>query len=370
VRQVVYNLLSNAIKFAPESGIVRVAVAVDGEMASVSVADEGPGIPAAEQGQVFQAFAQGQQGLLRSEGAGLGLALSQQLAEAHGGRIDLVSEPPRGSTFTLRLPTRRPAVATPAARAAHRHVLVIEDDAGMVALLRSWLEPEGYTVSSAPNGKEGLDMARALMPDAVLLDVLLPDIDGWDVLQQLRLERRTRDIPILVVSVLEDQQLGLALGAADYLVKPVERHVLLDRLGWMTSDRITADPIVVLAIDADGEAQGAYRSALDGTARVVEARTASSARAVAAQAGADMILLDLGLQDESPFELLASLKAHPATRTTPVLALTSHPLSDADKRRLTGQVAAIIEKRDVSGELEAWLTGLPEPRWSDRPASA
>jgi CheY-like chemotaxis protein len=153
-------------------------------------------------------------------------------------------------------------------------------------------------------------------------------------------------------------------------VKPVERQAILERLGWMTSPRTTEDPIVVLAIDADADAQGVYRSALDGAARVVEARTASSARAAALEAGADMILLDLGLEDESPFELLASLKAHPATRATPVLVLTSHPLSDADKRRLTGQVTAIIEKRDVSGALEAWLTALPEPRWSDRPASA
>ena len=146
-----------------------------------------------------------------------------------------LSEPPRGSAFTLRIPTRRPAVATAPASSAHHHVLVIEDDIGMVALLRSWLEPEGYTVSSAPNGQEGLDLARALVPDAVLLDIVLPDIDGWDVLQQLRLERRMRDVPILVVSVLEDQQLGLALGAADYLVKPVERQTLLDRLAWIDS---------------------------------------------------------------------------------------------------------------------------------------
>jgi signal transduction histidine kinase/DNA-binding response OmpR family regulator len=369
VRQVVYNLLSNAIKFSPESGVVRVEVTVEGETASVRVRDEGPGIPAGEQAQVFEAFAQGQQGVLRSDGAGLGLALSQQLAEAHGGRIDLLSEPPRGSAFAIRIPTRRPAVATASATSAHHHVLVIEDDAGMVALLRSWLEPEGYTVSSAPNGKEGLDLARAVVPDAILLDIVLPDIDGWDVLQQLRLERRTRDVPILVVSVLEDQQLGLAFGAADYLVKPVERQILLDRLDRITRVR-SAEPIIVLAIDPDGDAQGTYHAALDGTARIVEARSAATARAVAPDAGADVILLDLGLEDESPFELLASLRAHPATRATPVLAMTSRPLSDADKRRLTGQVAAVVQKRDVSRELASWLTTLPAPRWSERSATA
>jgi signal transduction histidine kinase len=258
VRQVVYNLLSNAIKFSPESGVVRVEVLAEGETAIVRVRDEGPGIPASEHGQLFEAFAQGQQGQLRSEGAGLGLALSQQLAEAHGGRIDLVSEPPDGTTFTLRIPTRRPFAAAFAVQAANRQNRVLA----------------------------------------------------------------------------------------------------------------STEPAVVLAIDPDGDAQGAYRKALDGAARVVEARSAATARAVAPEAGADMILLDLGLEDESPFELLASLRAHPATRTTPIVALTTHPLSDGDKRLLTGQVAAIIEKRDVPGELAAWLTALPEPRWGERPATA
>ena len=107
-----------------------------------------------------------------------------------------------------------------------------------------------------------------------------------------------------------------------------------------------------------------------GTSGEVTVPESSTARAVAPDVGADMILLDLGLEDESPFELLASLKTHPATRSTPVVAMTMHPLSDGDKRRLTGQVAAIIEKRDVSGELTAWLTALPEPRWGERAATA
>ena len=372
VRQVVYNLLSNAIKFSPESGIVRVEVVGrrrDRERERHRRRTWHPRRRAGPRSSRRSRRASRGSCAPRAPGsAWRSRSSSPRRTAAHRPRL---RAGPRGSTFTRAHPDEATGGRDRGRRApTHRHVLVIEDDAGMVALLRSWLEPEGYTVSSAPNGKDGLDLARSLVPDAILLDVLLPDIDGWDVLQQLRLERRTRDVPILVVSVLEDRQLGLALGAADYLVKPVERQLLLDRLAWVTRARTSADPIVVLAIDPDGDAQGAYRSALDGAARVVEARTASSARAVAAQAGADMILLDLGLQDESPFELLASLKAHPATRATPVLALTSHPLSDADKHRLTGQVAAVIEKRDVAGELEAWLTALPEPRWSDRPATA
>jgi signal transduction histidine kinase/ActR/RegA family two-component response regulator len=267
VRQVVYNLLSNAVKFSPPGGRVEVEVRVEDEVATVQVADQGAGIPIAEQGQMFEAFAQGHQGRLRADGAGLGLALAQQLAEAHGGRIELASEPSRGSTFTLRLPARRPiAKEESAASPAHGHVLVIEDDPGMVALLRSWLDPEGYTVSAAATGREGLDLARALVPDAILLDILLPDMDGWDVLQQLRLERRTVDVPVVVVSVHEDRAVGLALGAADHLVKPVERASLVGRLRTVIGAEQAAPPIPPRTVDRDEASEGALIGALDGAA--------------------------------------------------------------------------------------------------------
>ena len=361
IRQIVYNLLSNAIKFSPESGTVRVTVAADGDDGLVAVADEGPGIPADEHATVFEAFAQGIQGRRQSGGTGLGLALSRQLADAHAGSIELLSVPPGGSTFTLRLPLQRAASALAQPdRDGRRLVLVIEDDPGSVALLRSWLEPEGYAIAVADSGERGLELARTLAPDAILLDILLPGLDGWDVLQQLRIERRTRRVPILVVSVVDDQQLGLALGAADYFVKPVDRDALLDRLGWVTRTRLSPDPPVVVAIDADEAAQQSYRLAFDGAARLVEARSGAEGRSLSIDAGPDAILLDLSIADMSPFDLLAALKAHPATRTCPIFALTAHPLTDQEKRRLSGQVVAILEKRDAPAGLITWLTSLPE----------
>jgi CheY-like chemotaxis protein len=297
--------------------------------------------------------------------------LARQLAEAHAGSLELESEPPNGTTFTLRIPQRRPeAVAGPHEDPKPRLILVIEDDAGTVALLRHWLEPEGFSVRAAQDGQVGLELARNLMPEAILLDILLPGLDGWDVLQRLRLEARTRAIPILVISVVEDHQLGLALGAADYLVKPLDRQHLLDRLRWATSTRAAPDPMVVLAVDSDEADRAAYRAILGEAAHVVEAESGAAARELAIRTGPHAILLDLGLGDVPPFALLADLKAHPATRDIPVLAVTRHPLPDDDKRRLTGQVVAVLHKDDVPEHLADWLTRLPTPRDGEHPVPA
>lgn len=371
VRQVVYNLVSNAIKFSPEGGTVRVRVGRDGEDATIAVRDDGPGIPAEEQGLVFEAFSQGALGRSRSDGAGLGLALSRQLAEAHGGAIELVSATGRGSTFTFRVPIEvPPAPANAVDRDGRRLVLIVEDDPGSVALLRSWLEPEGYAIAVAGSGEEGLERARDLMPDAIILDILLPGLDGWDVLQQLRVERRTRSIPILIVSVVEDRQLGIALGAADYFVKPVDREPLLERLRWATRTRSGDGPLVVLAIDADEEAQTAYRATLDGAVRLLSATVASEALRLARESPPDAILLDLGPAEIPPFALLGQLKAEPATREVPIFALTAHPLSDADKQRLTGQVVAVLQKQDAAAGLATWLGELPRRHGSPMRAPA
>ncbi|CAN5592736.1 hypothetical protein BH23CHL8_BH23CHL8_21000 [soil metagenome] len=357
-RQVIYNLLANALKFSPDGGSIRIDVTSAGEDAQLTVADEGPGIPASEHDLVFEAFGQGKEGRLRSEGAGLGLAVARQLAEAHGGNLGLSSQPPDGTTFTLRIPLERPLRADGPSTMPQRLVLVIEDDAGTVALLRDWLEPEGFMVRAAADGEAGLELARTLAPEAILLDIFLPGLDGWEVLQRLRLEARTRSIPILVISVVEDQQLGLALGAADYLVKPLDREHLLERLRWATSVRPPRDALVVLVIDPDEADRAAYRAILGDAARVVEAATGAAAHELAVKVAPHAILLDLELDDVPPFELLAELKAHPATRDVPVFAVARHPLDPQVKERLNGQVVAVLHKDDVAGQLAAWLTGL------------
>jgi DNA-binding response OmpR family regulator len=337
----------------------------------LAVTDEGPGIEPAEQASVFEAFAQGSQGYRRADGTGLGLALARQLAEAHGGSIELESTRGSGSTFTLVLPEMRGSIAPgPADRDGRRLVLIVEDDPSSVALLRAWLEPEGYAIAVAVDGETGLDMARNLIPDAILLDILLPGIDGWDVLQQLRLDRRTRSLPILVVSVVEDQQLGLALVAADYFVKPLERDEILARLAKVTRGRPSPEPILVLAVDADPEAQAAYRTVLGDSARIVEATNGEDARRRALDEPPDAILLDLGLPDMSAFGLLAELRSQGLTRSTPVFAITSHPLDADTKARLSGQVTAVLEKTEAAAGLLGWLAISAPPRDPGVPVSA
>ena len=203
--------------------------------ARLVVVDTGAGSPPADQATIFEAFRQAPEaaGL---EGTGLGLTLARQLVEAHGGSIDLESEVGRGSRFGVVLPLGR-ARAASASRPRPRPVaagqplvLAIEDDPSAAELLRVYLEEAGFAIAVAPDGLTGIERATTLRPAAIILDILLPDIDGWEVLQRLKGAEATREIPVIVVSVVDNAPLGFALGAVDYFVKPVAREALLGSL--------------------------------------------------------------------------------------------------------------------------------------------
>jgi signal transduction histidine kinase/CheY-like chemotaxis protein len=234
LKQVVLNLLSNAVKFTPDGGSVDVQAKVSGAEAQVIVHDTGIGIDAADHDRIFEAFQRG--GLeARSEGTGLGLTLSKRIVELHGGRIWMTSRPGSGSTFGFAVPVSQEVPeAVPEAVAAERDmetVLVVEDDQHSAELLTVYLEGAGYRVVVARDGVEGLEQARRLRPRAVVLDILLPRVDGWDLLARLKADPATADAPVVVVSMLDERGKGLALGAVEYLVKPVGREELLEALG-------------------------------------------------------------------------------------------------------------------------------------------
>ncbi|HUP55184.1 MAG TPA: ATP-binding protein [Methylomirabilota bacterium] len=244
IRQVIFNLLSNALKFTPTGGSVDVELSREGSSARVVVVDTGPGIPPEDQAAIFDAFQQAS-AAVGHVGTGLGLTLARQLIEAHGGTIHLESEVGRGSRFAVVLPVARgaqpvPAEVPPIAAATsavttasangRRLVLAIEDDTSAGELLRLYLEEADFAAAIAPDGRTGIEWATTRHPVAIILDVLLPDMDGWDVLRQLKAADATRDIPVIVVSVVDDAPMGLALGAVDYVVKPVSRESLL---GWL-----------------------------------------------------------------------------------------------------------------------------------------
>jgi signal transduction histidine kinase/DNA-binding response OmpR family regulator len=362
IRQVVFNLLSNAIKFTPNGGSVAFELSRNGDTCRLDIVDTGAGIAPDDQATIFEAFKQtpvaaGQ------EGTGLGLTLARQLIEAHGGTIAVESEVGRGSRFTVVLPLGRaakdsvPATAEPVAQ-GQRLVLAIEDDASAAELLRVYLEEAGFATAVAPDGRTGVEWAESLRPVAIILDILLPDLDGWDVLQRLKRSEATRDIPVIVVSVVDDAPLGFALGAVDYFVKPVAREALLGSLGLLTfTTKVQTRTVTALVIDADPEAGAGYRALLEPDGfKVIVAGSGAAGMERAREDKPDLILLDLILPDTDGPDLVARLKADPATSEIPIWVTTRGQLDEADRARINGKVQGIVVRDDTGFDaLKGWL---------------
>ena len=377
LRQVLYNLVANAIKFTPDGGHVAIGGARVGGEVQISVADTGIGIAPEDQAAVFEEFRQVGDPAQRQSGTGLGLALSRRLVEAHGGRIELRSALGAGSRFTVVLPGALAAAQPGAAPAAAGRrtdgevpvgasVLIIEDDPSAVRLLRQYLESEGYLVRVACDGEQGLTAAREAPPKAIVLDILLPSMDGWDVLRLLKSDPSLRDIPVIIVSVVDERDVGLALGAADYLLKPVSRDALVTRLArYARRSPVPMEPVRVLAVDDEVSALALIEEALRPEGFVVESVTSGEVALQRARSGRyDLMICDLVMPEVSGFDVVTATKADPATAGLPILILTSHELTEAEKARLNGNVLAIVEKgRPGADGLRAWLR-----RWVADPA--
>ncbi len=233
-KQVVVNLMSNAVKFTPDGGTVLARARIVGDELVVSVTDSGIGVQAADRERIFESFQQGGRGATSEEGTGLGLTLSRRIVELMGGRLWLDSVVGEGSTFSFSVPLRDRATtfAGPAGAGEHEHasVVLIEDDAPSRDLLTAYLSAANVEVVVARDGVEGLEAVRRVQPAAVILDIRLPRLDGWEVLSALKSDERTMDIPVIVASVVDERQRGLALGASAYLIKPVRRDDLIGQL--------------------------------------------------------------------------------------------------------------------------------------------
>jgi signal transduction histidine kinase/CheY-like chemotaxis protein len=372
VRQIVLNLLSNAVKFTDPGGEIRLTLERDGaEHIRLTVADTGIGIAAGDVDRIFEAFQQAEGGgrTAHSEGTGLGLALTRQLVEAHGGRISVASEVGAGSRFTVRLPIDRPVAAAldplPVLPEGVPKVLVIEDDPAAQELLRVHLEGAGFAVVPTASGRQALAWLSEMRPDAVILDILLPEMDGWEILQRLKSEPSTRTIPVMVVSVVDDRQLGLALGAVDYLVKPVSRELLLESIGRLTfTTKVRSRTVTALVIDADPAAPARYRQLLEPDGfRVIAAVDGASGRRRAVDDRPDLILVDAILPDVDGLELASMLRHDPRTAAIPVWVSTPEGLAADAKAHLNGNVQGILASGDEAlGALRDWLqAGRPAP---------
>ena len=370
-RQVVLNLLSNAVKFTPEGGRVDVRASIRDEDLVVLVADTGVGVPAEDRERIFDSFQQGTRLSGQVEGTGLGLTLSKRILELHGGRIWVESEAGQGSTFGIALPavseepTLKPVpqaglagVTTGPAPSPGPTVVVVEDDRRSFDLLRVYLEAAGARVVSARDGREGLDTVRRLSPAGVILDILLPGIDGWEVLAQLKADPGTAAIPVIVVSMLDERGRGFALGAAEYLVKPVGKEQLLAALY-----RAAAMPErthTVVAIDDDPLAIELVRASLEPEGwTVLGAATGQEGLALIRERQPSAVLLDLLMPGMDGFEVVEALRADPDTKSVPVVILTSKSMTQQDKERLQGRITYVARKTefDLSG-----LAGLL--RWA------
>jgi signal transduction histidine kinase/CheY-like chemotaxis protein len=234
LKQVVLNLITNAVKFTGDGGSVTVRAVRDATDIKITVTDTGIGVPEADRERIFESFQQGGRGSSREEGTGLGLTLSRRIVELLGGHMWLESEVGRGSTFGFSIPARerQPAATSQDGEPlpGGGEVVVIEDDRPSLDLFRAYLSKAALQVTTARDGQSGLAAVRRTRPDAVLLDIRLPGIDGWAVLKALKAEEETRDIPVIVVSIVDERTRGVAMGAAAYLVKPVGRDELLTAL--------------------------------------------------------------------------------------------------------------------------------------------
>jgi CheY-like chemotaxis protein/anti-sigma regulatory factor (Ser/Thr protein kinase) len=238
-KQIMYNLLSNAVKFTPKGGSVSINCSETDNLVSLSVVDTGIGIRSEDQRMIFEEFRQVEgSSAAAQQGTGLGLAITKRLVEQQGGKIAVQSELGKGSCFTFTLPAgTRAAVASPLSSLQPKVttglgkplILVVDDEVPARELISSYLEPEYRTVLAA-SGPEAIKKAREVRPDAITLDVLMSEGNGFETLVALRKDPETANIPVIIVSIVDQKQVGFALGAADYLVKPIRKPLLLETI--------------------------------------------------------------------------------------------------------------------------------------------
>jgi PAS domain S-box-containing protein len=364
VRQVLLNLLSNASKFTDNGtvklDVARVAEAGEPEQIEFRVSDTGIGMTPEQLDRVFEAFAQAEASTAsRYGGTGLGLAISRRFCQMMGGDIAVRSAPGEGTQFTVRLPLEyRDASADAMAESAPRErvdgtagcVLVIDDDAAARDLVRRLLQREGFEVREASSGEEGLACARDVRPDAITLDVLMPKMDGWSVLSALKGDPDLADIPVVMLSILDEQTVGYALGASEYLTKPIERERLVSVLSKYRQRSAERSALIV----EDSEpVRGLLRRILEQEDwSVWEAEHGRAALTEMESHRPGLVLLDLMMPEMDGFEFLETMRARNEWHDIPVVVITAKDLTDEERSRLNGGVARVVEKGNLdAGDL-------------------
>ncbi|WP_158747171.1 response regulator [Acidisphaera sp. L21] len=358
IRQCLFNLVSNAAKFT-ENGEIILGVKREGDWMEFRVTDSGIGMTEEQVGRLFQRFEQADGSTTRNfGGTGLGLALTRAFCRLLGGDVTVESTIGHGTTFTLRLPASLPDQIVPtepetAERAivGKQLVLVVDDDASQRDLLTRFLEREGFAVRTASDGRAGLELARALKPRAILLDVMMPQMDGWSVLTALKADPTVSDIPVVMASFVNEPALANALGASDYVLKPVEWEQLKSVM-----QRFRATEGSVLVVDDDPDARQRLRTVLERQGwEVGEAGNGEEALAAVAVSTPQLILLDLTMPVMDGFTFLDALRARPGGPEISVVVLSARDLSKSDRARLESADRVLrkgdVDLRDLPGQL-------------------
>ncbi len=362
LRQILFNLLSNAAKFTDHGQIALKVRIENGIIPRVifDVSDSGIGMTPEQVERLFQPFTQADSSTTRRfGGTGLGLAITRSFCQMMGGGIALETQAGVGTTFTVHLPLDARlaqgelpiSVAQPSAKpgAQKYSLLVIDDDPVVRDLIMRSMSQHGFTVTCASNGEEGLRLAKSLRPNVITLDVLMPGSDGWSVLTRLKADPLTAEIPVIMLTLTEAQDIGYALGVADYLTKPLDRQRLVSLLqlychrGSRPILLVEDDPqiceMIGLILEKDGWPVLTAENGRVGLQRLADA---------AGELLPQLILLDLMMPEMDGFEFVEEMRKHEAWRAIPVIVVTAKDLTPDERRRLNGSVERIISKGSYS----------------------
>jgi signal transduction histidine kinase/DNA-binding response OmpR family regulator len=354
LKQILMNLIGNAVKFTPEGGTIELAGKKVGDQVRLEVRDSGPGIPPDEQKRIFEAFYRMTQNAKAAEGSGLGLAITQRLVELHGGQLGLESQSGMGSCFYFTLPLvpsveprRELEVGDADSQPLSARILVVEDDRTAAMLLETQLISAGYEVTVCTEPRRAVEMAAELQPSAVTMDIVMKPINGWQILTALKSDRRTAQIPVIVVTIVDQPSTGALLGADEYVVKPVEKLVLLSAVDRCLRRSPRSGAPSILVVEDHPPTREFIAESLMHRGYLVEiAGDGAAARNRIAQGLPQLVILDLILPDVSGFELLAEWRSNPSTADLTVFVLTSKDLTQVEKEYLESNSAALLRKAD------------------------
>ncbi len=354
-KQVLMNLVGNAIKFTPEGGRIELTARHMDDQVRMEVRDNGPGIAPEEQQRIFEAFFRLAQTGSATEGTGLGLAITARLVELHGSKLDIESGPGKGTCFHFSLPLvaiapdepARTTIAVPRAGKTPQ-ILIVEDNAATGQLIQSQLTSSGYETLRCDHPERAMEMAAEHQPDAITLDLLMQPVHGLEVLLQLKNDPRTSRIPVIVVTIVDQPGVGTALGADEYLIKPVDKATLLAAVERCLSSRGGAAPArAILVVEDDASTREMIEELL--TARgysVITAADGAQARARVAHALPELVILDLVLPKMSGLELLAEWRGSPRTADLPVFVLTSKELTKEEEKYIHAHAESLFRKQN------------------------